>query len=137
MKALTLWQPYATLIADGYKTIETRDWRPHDSLVGERVAIHAGSKCVLERHMSSELAVFLRQEYRGPDWSAWMPQGAVVATARLAGVEPSDGRERDIFGDYGYGRFLWRLDDVRKVNPPLLIRGHQRLWNLDDTLLRE
>lgn len=26
MKAITLWQPYATLIAEGHKVYETRSW---------------------------------------------------------------------------------------------------------------
>ena len=26
MKATTLWQPYASLVADGHKTVETRGW---------------------------------------------------------------------------------------------------------------
>ena len=42
MKALTLHQPWASLIADGRKTIETRSWPPPRTLVGERIAIHAG-----------------------------------------------------------------------------------------------
>ena len=43
MKALTLHQPWASLIAGGRKTIETRPWAPPCGLVGERFAIHAGT----------------------------------------------------------------------------------------------
>ena len=43
MKALTLYQPWASLIAVGAKTIETRGYRPPSTLkLGERFAIHAG-----------------------------------------------------------------------------------------------
>lgn len=42
MKAITLHAPYATLIANGTKTIETRGWErgPPKWLIGERIAIH-------------------------------------------------------------------------------------------------
>ena len=43
MKALTIRQPWATLIALGVKTIETRSWRSPASLIGQRLAIHAGA----------------------------------------------------------------------------------------------
>ena len=46
MKAITLHQPWATLIADGAKTIETRSWRPPQTLIGQRIVIHAGKRLV-------------------------------------------------------------------------------------------
>jgi hypothetical protein len=42
MKALTLHQPWASLIALGVKTIETRSWACPPSLIGQPLAIHAG-----------------------------------------------------------------------------------------------
>lgn len=43
MRALTLWQPWASLVAIGAKTIETRSWPAPASAVGERIAIHAAA----------------------------------------------------------------------------------------------
>lgn len=43
MKAITLHQPWATLVALGVKTIETRSWAPPKALIGERLLIHAGA----------------------------------------------------------------------------------------------
>ena len=42
MRALTLYEPWATLIAEGHKQFETRNWRPPAARIGERIAIHAG-----------------------------------------------------------------------------------------------
>ena len=39
MKALTVRQPWASLIALGVKTIETRSWRAPKALIGERIAM--------------------------------------------------------------------------------------------------
>jgi hypothetical protein len=43
IQAITLWQPWASLIARGLKRYETRSWAPPASLIGKRLAIHAGT----------------------------------------------------------------------------------------------
>ena len=46
MRALTLWQPWASVVAAGAKLVENRPWKPAASLLkpGERFAIHGGAK---------------------------------------------------------------------------------------------
>jgi hypothetical protein len=44
MKAISLWQPWASLIACGAKPYETRDWAPPRALIGQPIAIHAAKK---------------------------------------------------------------------------------------------
>lgn len=44
MPAITLWQPWATLVAEGVKMIETRHWPAPHALIGQRIAIHAAKK---------------------------------------------------------------------------------------------
>lgn len=44
MKALTVWQPWASLIAIGAKPYEFRGWKPPRNLIGQRIAIHAGAR---------------------------------------------------------------------------------------------
>lgn len=46
MKALTVWQPWASLIAVGAKPYEFRSWKPPAWLVGKQLAIHAGARPV-------------------------------------------------------------------------------------------
>lgn len=43
---LTVWQPWATLIAEGFKPYEFRGWPAPRSLIGKRIAIHAGARPV-------------------------------------------------------------------------------------------
>src|SRR5688500_9634413 len=100
MKALTLWQPWASLVAVGVKTIETRSWPAPNSLNGERIAIHAAAKRPKNyehRNVNSDLplTVDLVAMSRYWDWYEhddfghggmyrWCgPLGAVVATAVL------------------------------------------------------
>lgn len=41
MKAISIKQPWAHLIASGIKDIENRTWKCHGKYIGERVLIHA------------------------------------------------------------------------------------------------
>jgi len=43
MKALTIWQPWASLIMAGAKPYEFRSWAAWRSIVGQRIVIHAGA----------------------------------------------------------------------------------------------
>ena len=78
MYAITLHQPWASLIALGIKTVETRSWPAPDRLMGQTIAIHAGKRVVkgpgdaIERELRTRL---------GEDWSRHIPTGAVLATA--------------------------------------------------------
>ena len=142
MKAITLHQPYATLIAIGAKRVETRGWRTR---FRGPLAIHAarvfgpGARALCSREpFRSALA---QGGYASADA---LPLGAVVATCRLldcqptsaddgqpsAHLPPADAAER-AFGDYALGRYLWLLADVVPVSPPRPARGKQGFWEWD------
>lgn len=55
MKALTVWQPWASLIASGCKLYEFRGWLPPAELWGKRIAIHAASRKVNFKEVRDEL----------------------------------------------------------------------------------
>jgi hypothetical protein len=130
MKAITLWQPWATLIAIEAKRFETRSWSTkHRGLI----AIHAA----LIRHKFGQV------DEPGPALLAAagypslfdLPSGAIVAVATIvdsqsvAAVLPVSDQERT-FGDFSEGRFAWKLGDVVKLAEPVYVRGFQGIWNL-------
>jgi hypothetical protein len=78
MKALTLHQPWATLIAVGYKTIETRSW---STRYRGPLAIHA-AKAIVPGGLD------LARSYLDPGQRIAMPHGAVVATSELIACVP-------------------------------------------------
>lgn len=110
MKALTIRQPWASLIALGVKHIETRSWRAPQSLIGQTIAIHAGKhephRCALGdwkafQEFGWELKCAARGGWMvehfgsgmnaglpGDDGRAPLPLGAIVATATLADCLP-------------------------------------------------
>jgi len=141
LKAITIHQPYASLIAVGCKTIETRSWV---TKYRGQLAIHASRKftygvidvlCRLNqiwRETMKSLGIDYEKGFR----ISPLPHGAVIATCRLVdcilitelyAAELTD-HERT-FGDYTRGRFAWLLEDVRMLPKPVPAKGMQRLWN--------
>lgn len=151
LPALTLWQPWASLIAVGAKRFETRAHRPPARLIGERIAVHAAQRVVGLEEMDRPVAVLIAEALnRGGQSYALLPRGAVLCTARLVaayrcGVEAHEApghvhlldrlsapgvplRERvptDLFGNFGRGRWAWELADVRPLVRPHPCRGAQ------------
>jgi hypothetical protein len=138
MKALSVMQPWATLIALGAKRIETRSWST--SYRGP-LAIHASSR------MSREAALSLRtppirealaaggyHQGIGPASNpCGLPLGAVIAVVTLVDVQritlqhvPAE-PERSL-GDYTPGRCAWFIHDVRRLPEPVEAKGALGLW---------
>ena len=44
MRALSLWQPFPTVVVTGHKTSETRSWAAPEDLIGQRLGIHAAKR---------------------------------------------------------------------------------------------
>ena len=150
MYAITLHQPWATLIALGLKNVETRSWPAPVRLLGQTFAIHAGKRLV--RQPGDRIEQELRARL-GEEWSRAIPTGVVLATATLAGMARvkyvdltsghavhDDGTETgcavgagrteiDPWGDFRTGRWLWLLTDVKALPEPIPAVGHQSFWH--------
>jgi hypothetical protein len=164
MKAISLWQPWASLIAVGAKPFETRTWPPSRSLLGTRIAIHAaatrkGMEDVFDAFPSIDTRPFVDALAKGGYQSLdTLPFGAVICTVELTGAYRvgSHGEDRgrpvfffasmlagsrsinsympiDPFGDYTPGRWIWRLDNVQRLDPPVPAKGAQGVWNWEET----
>lgn len=117
MKALSLWQPWASLVALGTKRIETRHWYlKHRGLL----AIHAA------QHVDKDACLQF-----GLYWNE-LPRGAVVCTVTVLDCVqfPHPAAPPDPFGNFEHGRygFLLRLEKV--FREPLPIRGRQGLFEV-------
>lgn len=98
MMALSLMQPWASLVVSGAKRIETRSWWAPRHLWGERIAIHASQRfyqvdqelCDREPFATALKAAGLHRRPKRYDspfplatWGKTLPRGAVIGTARL------------------------------------------------------
>jgi len=131
-RALTLIQPWATLIVRGHKHYETRSWRT--SYRGQ-VYIHAGAKIDWQSvEFYHEHGLLGRSLPRRGD----LPTKAVVAVADLAGCYPTpvawitwadDGSSVEYScGDYSPGRWAWEFQNIRVLDEPVECRGNMGLW---------
>ncbi|MCY9758948.1 ASCH domain-containing protein [Paenibacillus alvei] len=138
MKAITIIQPWATLIAIGEKRFETRSWPTKHR--GE-IAIHAGKKIDKEACEDEPIrSTLAKHGYTVNN----LPTGAVVAIAELNDCLKSvdtwtDGYELEFrkliyypeyeFGDFTPGRYAWEMINIRCLAEPIQAKGQQGLWN--------
>jgi hypothetical protein len=149
MKAISLWQPWASLVAMGEKKIETRIWK---TKYRGPIAIHAtaGKPKFLGRSAETqsfrdELADVLNcrrdcDERGGMHLDSRLsalPSAAVLCIVRLVDIEETqmvrgilDQRELR-FGNYEDGRYAWFLEMVEVFDEPIPAKGNRLLWNWD------
>jgi hypothetical protein len=152
MKALTIREPWASMIVIGAKRIETRSW---STAHRGRIAIHAGkaedSKTLSDlRHCMTTL---FRLGYRMSEadkkvvdaWGGMLSHlGAILAVADLVDVRPFDVGPSELehqLGKFERGTQGWQLANVRPLRHPIPIAGKQGLWlvpaSVDRAIQRE
>ena len=128
----SLWQPWASLIAVGVKTIETRTAPAPADLIGQRVAIHASTTRARD-HVFTWLERSYPDAYRrvihDGDRAA-LPCGAVLATARLRETRPSDFDDWDATLSPVEGLWAWVLDELEVLPSPLPFAGESGLFEV-------
>lgn len=132
MKAISLWQPWASAIALGHKRIETRHWST--SYRGP-IAIHAAKRWTRdERDYADAFAHFMPMPHG-------YPLGSIVATATLYDVRrtevlaPMISAREDQLGNYSPERFGWLLGDIQALAIPIPFLGRQGLFDIPDDLI--
>ena len=143
MKALSLFQPWAALVAAGQKKIETRSW---STQYRGALAIHVSGRIPAEcKHLigpgcepfASALKGVLWDWPEGSMCAQQLPEnyhlGCVIAVGRLVRCEliglnyPASLNELS-FGDFRIGRYAWILEDVRALETPVQVKGSLGLW---------
>jgi hypothetical protein len=147
IKALTLIQPWATLIALGEKQIETRSWSPNFK---GKLAIHAGLKIDLDACGQPWIKAALAKH--GITIPEKLPTGCVIATCTIfdyvqmaynhdakhevevPGYKLSN--QEYALGHYEHGRWAWILANVILPDEHIPARGKQRLWDFETTKVK-
>jgi hypothetical protein len=154
VKALTLTQPWATLIALGEKRVETRGWAINQP---QRIAIHAAKGLAEPVCNEDGLREWVAAEpfadalgRHGVTVAEQLPRAAIVATVDVIACLPTHNLrarmgavpsladfeagefERD-FGDYTLGRYAWLLDNLQVFDSPVPARGGQKLWDWSES----
>lgn len=135
--ALTVLDPWATLIRLSAKQYETRSWSTNYR--GDLV-VHAGKNPdYLMPALSSRMFASVLQPagYRGDvDFHLGCALCVVTLAACLPVEQVRDQLDPDerAFGDFSDGRFAWKLEHVRPFARPIPWRGAQGLWQWTEPL---
>lgn len=136
MKAISVWQPYASLIVNGFKTVETRGYPAPKSILGQRIAIASTKNIVkAQRSAVAEESFVHHCLSTGLPRLDDLPCGYVLGSVVVVSSRPIDegfvsslsDRER-AFGWYGAGRHAWLLRDPLPLADPVLVKGAQGFW---------
>lgn len=133
MKAITISQPYASLIADGQKWIENRTWPTNYRGV---LAIHAGlgrqylPKVELSQYPTGKIiavcnlvACVTLDEILDKEGSSRNGSDVLIPGSKRAWWEAAD-------HEHSEGPWCWILEDVTAVDH-IAISGKQGLWTVD------
>ena len=126
MKVISIKEPFATLIKENIKNIETRSWKTNYR--GE-IYIHA-SKVSYKRRTQELLE--LTKDLK-------MNNGNIIAKATLVDCKYMDqefikeikqNETEYLCGYYEEGRYAWILKDIKKIKP-IPAKGKLNIWNYE------
>lgn len=129
MRAISLWQPWASAVALGVKRVETRHWSTNYT---GTLAIHAAKRWTRAEREFAEI------EHTLGRLPSRLPLGALVATCTLMGCRRTEdvshqlGSIERMYGNYDSGRFAWFLTDIQALDEPIPWKGAQGFFNVPD-----
>lgn len=124
MKVLTIKQPWASLIIEGYKEYEFRSWKTNYR--GE-LLIHAGKG--IDKDAMNRLKKYIPQE---------MPLGKIIGKVNMVDCIKTNPEffnqirkeNKDIYGKSIFKEeYAWRFKEVKKFETMIEINGKLGLWN--------
>ena len=126
MKALTIKEPWASLIINGYKKYEFRSWK---TKYRGKILIHAGMS--LEKDAAKRFSKYNLEYYKG----------AIIGEATITDcilVDTKFNEELRKINPLVYARsnhvetYAWKLENIKKYDKPIYIKGKLGLWNYEE-----
>lgn len=147
MKAISLWQPWASLWCSERKIHETRGWF---TAYRGPLAVHAAQRKFTKREyeeMAPNLRRIVEAEFGG-HWAQDLPYGAIIGVVDLIRcLNTSDVFDTFWFsrdttapddyccGDFDPSRYAWRRGAFRLLDSPIPYKGQQGFFDVPDALL--
>ena len=129
MKVISIKEPFATLIANGMKKIETRSWKTNYR--GE-IFIHASGKSLAKEFLTNDYVVDLIKDMD-------MNYGNIICRCNLVDCIYMDEEFIEYIkqnpteynvGEYKLGRYAWIMEDIEPIYP-IPAKGQLNIWNFD------
>lgn len=131
MKVISIIEPWASLIKEGIKEIETRSWKTN---YRGKIYIHASLKKVSKKDERINNLVSLLED---KDFK----YGHIIAEAELVDCiymdeqflkEIKKNNQEYICGEYSQGRYAWKLSNIKVLDKPIPAKGNLGIWNYND-----
>lgn len=131
MKVISIIEPWASLIKEKVKYIETRSWKTN---YRGRIYIHASLKKVPKKDERINILISLLENKN-------FKYGHIIAEATLVDCIYMDeefiskiknNNKEYICGEYSIGRYAWVLKDIKELNEPIPAKGNLGIWNYND-----
>lgn len=131
MKVLSLTEPYATIIKEGKKTIETRSWKT--SYRG-KLYIHASSTKIPKEYKNNKELMSLVDindlNYGYIICSCDLVDCIEMTKEFIENVKQN--KNEYISGVYAKGRYAWILKNIEIIENPIKAKGHLGIWNFEE-----
>jgi len=129
MKVLSIKEPFASLINNGTKKIETRSWKTNYR--GE-LFIHASGKNIAKEFLTNNTVLNLIENMN-------MNYGNIICRGNLIDCVYMDEKFIEYIkqspieyscGEYKIGRYAWIFENIEPIYP-IPAKGHLNIWNFD------
>jgi activating signal cointegrator 1 len=134
LRAISLWQPWASLFALGLKRIETRHWPTNYRGV---LVVHAAQKWTANEKRTAQspsFAVPLLDHKLNP---ADLPRGVLLGTVEVIDCQPTEALlrgglsiEERMYGNFAPERFGWVTINHQPFARPIPWKGAQGFFNV-------
>lgn len=146
MKAISLWQPWASALFTNLKPDETRHWPMPLKLVGEPIAIHASLTDTRDTRMSVEemfrvdpsgligptfgkLGIHGYHDFPRGKILGWVVFAAPLHTSQMDQWKVQRTATQQRFGDYSPHRFAWPKQQAELFEQPYPCPGRQGFFD--------
>ncbi len=129
MKVLSLTEPYATLVKEKIKTIETRSWKTEYR--GE-LYIHASATKIPKKWLANRELMQLVEKtplHFGTIICKCDLVDCICMTTEFIENLKKTKYQEYICGIYEEGRYAWILDNIVPLTNPIKAKGHLNIWN--------
>lgn len=132
MKVISLFEPWASLIKEKVKYIETRSWKTNYR--GE-LYIHASKRKLAKKdylEYKEQLDLLTNTDFK---------YGYIIAKCKLVDCkymddtlicEVKNNHNEYICGSYSVGRYAWVLEDIEMIELPIQVKGQLGIWNYEE-----
>ncbi len=132
MKVISILEPWASLIKERVKCIETRSWKTNYR--GE-LYIHASKRRLTKKNLEEykeQVSLLQDKDFK---------YGYIIAKCKLVDCKYMDeelinsikkNHNEYICGDYSIGNYAWILEDIEPLKNPICAKGQLSIWNYEN-----